>query len=199
MEPKNVGAPGSIGGLVPVGKGLYLGGGSAVKSGSKVSWLFEASDTAKLAFPIAAMVADGRGGALAAGDAKTAGAVLAMHVARLDRFGHTRWQKAFAPIGMSARTALTEPLATDGRGGFVLLGNANDGLNDFAYLVAGDLVGNTTCAASGKCAKLLPKDCDDGKPCTIDLCDAAKGCTHKPAQNGLVCGGAATCAAGVCK
>jgi len=40
--------------------------------------------------------------------------------------------------------------------------------------------GHPSCAAAGACAGKLAADCDDGEACTLDLCDVAKGCVHKP-------------------
>ena len=40
--------------------------------------------------------------------------------------------------------------------------------------------------------------CDDGNICTTDTCEAAAGCTHKPAANGLACGSDGKCNAGKC-
>ncbi len=35
------------------------------------------------------------------------------------------------------------------------------------------------CPTSGACADLLPADCADADPCTLDWCSATGGCTHK--------------------
>ncbi len=46
--------------------------------------------------------------------------------------------------------------------------------------------------------------CDDGNPCTIDICDPGLGCMHTPVEDGTSCSdgnrcnGAETCAAGTC-
>ncbi len=37
--------------------------------------------------------------------------------------------------------------------------------------------------------------CDDGKPCTVDSCDKATGCTTTPAGTSVACGKASPCAA----
>lgn len=41
-------------------------------------------------------------------------------------------------------------------------------------------------------------ECDDGDPCTFDLCQAGTGCTHPPKPNGMACGQDSWCMAGQC-
>jgi len=55
-----------------------------------------------------------------------------------------------------------------------------------------------TCQAS-VCQGGAAANCDDANACTIDACDAAKGCTHTNVSAGTDCGGAKVCdAAGAC-
>jgi hypothetical protein len=42
-------------------------------------------------------------------------------------------------------------------------------------------------------------ECDDQNPCTVDTCDAVKGCGFKPAPDGTACGSGKSCAVGICK
>ena len=56
------------------------------------------------------------------------------------------------------------------------------------HLLQLDAFGNASCAESGACSGKKASDCDDGNPCTNDLCTAAAGCTHQPFPNGLACG-----------
>ncbi len=72
---------------------------------------------------------------------------------------------------------------------------------DGAYLLAAGQVGgkatawrfdawlHTSCADVGACAGKTAADCDDGKACTADFCDAAKGCSHAaaPCDDGDPC------------
>ncbi|GMV42703.1 MAG: hypothetical protein AMXMBFR64_44190 [Myxococcales bacterium] len=50
-----------------------------------------------------------------------------------------------------------------------------------------------------------PPSCDDGNPCTVDICDAVLGCTSKAAANGTACSdgdpctGGDACDKGTCK
>ncbi len=59
-----------------------------------------------------------------------------------------------------------------------------------------------TCKA-GKCVAGKAIDCDDGRPCTLDGCNPALGCAHKPVTDGDSCsdsgsGGVGSCKAGHC-
>ncbi len=64
--------------------------------------------------------------------------------------------------------------------------------DDGSICVTGEL------CAKGVC-KGLVKDCDDGKACTADTCDAKKGCTSSPLKEGAACGDSKSCAGvGVC-
>ena len=42
------------------------------------------------------------------------------------------------------------------------------------------------------------QDCDDGDPCTFDLCKTGVGCTHPPKPDGMACGSDTWCMAGQC-
>ena len=52
---------------------------------------------------------------------------------------------------------------------------------------------------NGACVGAGQLNCDDGDPCTIDLCSKTTGCLHQPAPEGSPCGGAGwTCTGGQC-
>lgn len=62
--------------------------------------------------------------------------------------------------------------------------------------------GHETCL-SGKCASAKPLVCDDGKPCTQNLCDALTGCNYPnnnvlPCSDGDPCTPTDVCTAGAC-
>jgi hypothetical protein len=63
--------------------------------------------------------------------------------------------------------------------------------------------GHETCAA-GLCAPSAPVDCDDGNPCTTDVCDAVGGCRRLSVADGTscadidLCNGDETCRGGEC-
>lgn len=48
----------------------------------------------------------------------------------------------------------------------------------YATLVRASAWGQPGCKAAGVCAAKTAAACDDGAPCTADLCDAAQGCQH---------------------
>ena len=57
---------------------------------------------------------------------------------------------------------------------------------------------------AGVCTSTTPLNCDDGNPCTTDVCLAISGCQHTALANGTscadttVCNGAETCTSGAC-
>ena len=63
----------------------------------------------------------------------------------------------------------------------------------------GDLCTAGDACARGVCAPGPVVDCDDGAPCTVDLCDATDGaCVHAPAPDGAPCDAGGLCLEGVC-
>ena len=64
-------------------------------------------------------------------------------------------------------------------------------------IVRADSSGYASCKDAGSCAGKVLADCDDGKPCTLDGCDAAGGCVHVP-TSGIACGVNQICAQGSC-
>ncbi len=50
------------------------------------------------------------------------------------------------------------------------------------------------CVASGE-----PASCDDGNPCSVDLCAPVTGCTHELVADGKDCGLGGLCQAGACQ
>jgi hypothetical protein len=63
--------------------------------------------------------------------------------------------------------------------------------------------GHRSCEDAGVCATKSYTDCDDGNPCTKNLCEPDTGCANPPFEDGTPCGyedGAVrTCAGGVCQ
>ena len=73
-------------------------------------------------------------------------------------------------------------------GELALLGNTRSkgaGGQDI-WLIRADPWGRFACADIGACAKETASTCDDHDPCTVDLCDQTKGCTHTPSPTACV-------------
>ncbi len=51
---------------------------------------------------------------------------------------------------------------------------------------------------AGVCADKTLDDCDDGNPCTADLCAPTNGCVHPPHLDGAPCGVGKACSEGSC-
>ncbi len=68
----------------------------------------------------------------------------------------------------------------------------------------GDQCNGAEICQAGTCRSVEPLICDDGQPCTIDLCDATVGCITAaqadgaPCNDGDHCNGLETCAMGEC-
>lgn len=62
-----------------------------------------------------------------------------------------------------------------------------------------DAFGNGTCESSGPCFGKKVADCDDGDPCTNDLCDVAHGgCYHEAFADDAPCSPGKICFQGKC-
>jgi len=62
-----------------------------------------------------------------------------------------------------------------------------------------DAFGNWSCKDSGKCLAVSKSGCDDGKVCTANSCDPAKGCQATNFAKLTTCGSAKVCHDGACK
>ena len=94
----------------------------------------------------------------------TASPVSGMHTVRLHGEPGAHWRAA------TRRAAVSMP-----DGGLVLLGDRLKGGAGKPLLLRVGPHGFVSCAAAAKCAH---SGCDDGKACTANLCDPAKGCSH---------------------
>ena len=113
-------------------------------------------------------------------------------VLRVDGLGNPQWQRTWSQ-GDGARIAGLAGVSD----GFVGLADAVTGLDDDTTLLRADHYGHTDCAAAGGCVD-KGLGCHDANACTADTCTADKGCVHTPLADGSPCGGAQTCASGVC-
>jgi len=95
------------------------------------------------------------------------------------------WQLQFAAFDGNGTVLVTREIGiTNSEHGWGLALLAD------GYVATGQSAGNlwvvrtdpwfaTECTTSGACADLLPADCADADPCTLDWCTAAGGCVHK--------------------
>ena len=138
-------------------------------------------------FEIAAVGVTQGGQILASGRAgKQAGGVFSVSdgwLMALDELGNVRWDRSHGAGTLGS--AVAAAVLADGSA--LSVGQVQDQGQSRALLVRSDAWGNASCAASGNCVATSAAGCDDGKPCTVDLCHAAKGCQHLPAE-GLTCG-----------
>jgi hypothetical protein len=119
-----------------------------------------------------------------------------LNLIRTDAWGNVIWAQTYGSSLPEFATGVV--LLSDG--GFAVAGRTfNTAPIAPAFrLVRTDPWGQATCAAAGVCAGTLASTCDDSNPCTADLCDAAKGCTHADLPNGATCGAGTTCTDGAC-
>jgi len=104
---------------------------------------------------------------------------------RRDVGGGVVWARAYQPHSGRKDAHMTPGAivaAIDGGthiGGKTLNVTGTSGPSNPAHLRIGPW-GEVDCSTLGKCDGKKLADCDDGKACTADLCDAKKGCVHKP-------------------
>ena len=113
------------------------------------------------------------------------GAIVAAGLASVN--GQYRmWQLRARPDGATVFTRtydrfgkLTDALALPG--GDILMVGRDETAGESkptARMIRTDAWGHAGCVEAGACAAKKAADCDDGKACTADSCDAAKGCVH---------------------
>jgi hypothetical protein len=113
---------------------------------------------------------------------------------RTDANANLLWSKLITGHDRCAAPVRAVPLAD---GSQMLVGNDTDPVGTpRAWLARLDPWGNLTCTPT--CQGLPVAACDDGNPCTADLCDPVKGCTYALHPDGTGCGASGTCKAGLC-
>ncbi len=109
---------------------------------------------------------------------------------RVDAWGNLLWQRATNKIGAERLVSVVAgPHATVVGGHQV--GTPAGGPSFIALWM--DAYGHVTCGESGVCAGKPFGSCDDGKPCTVDLCEPGTGCVHKPLAKDAPCGATSVC------
>ena len=116
-------------------------------------------------------------------------------ILRVDANGNALWQRRYGGPGTQRGFAL-QVLAGHGialLGVRLLQNNEAD-----VWLTRTDPWGEVDCGKSGACAFKGVASCDDGQPCTADVCTMGS-CGHPPLLDGSPCADGKTCAATFCK
>lgn len=119
---------------------------------------------------------------------------------RTDGVGIRWWDRVFSAHYNDAYKPQRDALHAFADGSLFLgaSGNINGGKYRRFYGIYTDPLGFASCNGPGKClAKVGNGACDDSNPCTIDWCDADKGCQNT-ASAGTVCGEGKVCSEGKC-
>ncbi len=135
------------------------------------------------------------GGLAVVGDANTGKTGVDAWQLRYDAAGNLLWDQRYGGPGNQWAT----DVVALGDSGTLLVGRAwNGGSKSDVFLVRSGPWGHGACAAVGACGAKQAADCDDGLPCTVDLCDSVDGCTHTPLPDQASCGVGKLCAGGKC-
>ena len=156
------------------------GGGAgwllALTADGKVQWQHRMAATAGQA--LNSIAAETSGGWLAAGWQVDAGGKRHPWLLRADAGGVVGWQDRLAPVG-EGYVAL--PLGASD----VVVAGATDATGNYTYagerqllLVRSDAWGHAPCDGFGACKTKTAASCNDNQACTLDRCDAEKGCVH---------------------
>ncbi len=114
----------------------------------------------------------------------------------LEAGGNPLWSRTYPKWFNKQLTSNGEGLAVGPDGKIVVLAREFKGSPALNVIFA-DASGYANCKDAGSCAGKGMADCDDGKPCTLDVCDADLGCQHVP-TSGVACGLNQICAQGSC-
>jgi len=137
---------------------------------------------------------------IVAGDQTPPGKKSGVRLQGVDRYGNQQWSRAFD----ASAARQVHGIAGMGNDGVALAGTEGSGNSRKGLVVRTDPWGHASCAAAGGCMGKKPEHCDDGKPCTVDWCDAKSGCKHSTVDNltcdpGDGCSPMSGCQSGSCK
>ena len=190
--------------MVRATTGDYLAFGSDDKGGKGAPWLVRISPAGKvlstttlnaaLARAKALVSLPGGGAALLGrsssglGDAWLAG---------VSGIGVLQWQRTIGAGGFDQ----PQGLALLANGDLAFTGTTFDKVASAPanWLVRAAAWGHPNCAGAGGCDKVSIEQCDDGAPCSLDVCDGKTGtCSHPMAADGTWCGAGKTCKQAKC-
>ena len=117
-------------------------------------------------------------------------------VVALEAGGSPLWSRTYPKWLNKQLTTDGAGLAVAPEGGIVVLARELKG-GPAVNVVFADASGYANCKDAGSCAGKVLADCDDGKPCTLDVCDADLGCQHVPTSV-VSCGLNQICNQGSC-
>ena len=104
-----------------------------------------------------------------------------------DAAGNPTWQQSFDRLAGSTVKGDAELVATATfNNGFAIVGNVASSPKR-AVIASISAWGQRTCSLAGGCGGIGPDKCDDGKPCTLDLCDTKTGKCQHTSLDGLIC------------
>ena len=114
---------------------------------------------------------------------------------RLNAWGGVHWARENVPISETNTISVTS--SVDARDDGFTVGSPSGFVSRWSPW------GHQTCEEAGVCGTMKWSDCDDGNPCTKNLCEPDTGCANPAFEDGTPCGYAdgavRTCAGGVCQ
>jgi len=115
---------------------------------------------------------------------------------RTDPLGNFLWDRSYG----GAKDDILRGIRRTPDGGLALGGYTNSYSTNYRFwALRTDAWGYTSCGATGFCAGVAASGCDDGNPCTADVCAPLQGCSNVALADGSACGvGGAACASGQC-
>ena len=193
--------------LVNSSSGGFLLAGTGTPGGKPGWWWAETDKAGKLLWQKHGNLAGGltiqnvalaAGGLLTVSATQDVGIVKQGVLAGFDASGKQQWSQIVKTEPSTWLSGHRSMVHTDD-GGLLLVGGATVWGAPNPIVVRASPWGHSTCKIAGKCAGLAAKDCSDGKPCTADLCDPAKGCAPAALADATPCGDGKSCKTGQCK
>ena len=126
------------------------------------------------------------GGFIVSGNVGVAG-VPAVFAGRFSNMGASLWQRVYGLDVLGAPSWATRGVLLGAKDGGMFVGVGFDnpatitsGVAEKPLVLRTGPWGEISCLDAGACKTKELSDCDDGDPCTADLCVPNKGCAHAP-------------------
>ncbi len=190
---------GDAGGLLAVGSVGTVAAPAAYLVGVEADLYPRWSETGAAGTALHGVARLDKGRLVAVGRALPLGGVANAWIRGLDEVGVAQWTRTLQ-AGGSQRLWRVAPVGVDGA---VAAGEREVDGARHGLLVRIGAFGHTSCADAGACLLKSAGACDDGKPCTLDGCEAKGGCTTAAAEGarcepGDTCSDVSACANGTC-